>query len=157
MRNGSQPRRRTGRSAALGAAVTLLAVGASPARAQTAAERAVREAVDAFKAALLSGDADGVVDRLAPDVIVFESGHAETLEEYRSGHLAADIAFLSAVDSETTWETLTVEGDMALYLGRHHTTGRFRDRDIDVRGTETLVLRRDEDGWRIVHVHWSSG
>jgi len=145
------------RSLAVGiAAVTIAAAAPAAATAQTDDEAAVRATVTGFKKALRAGDGDRAIDHLHPDVQVFEGGHAETLDEYRSGHLAADMRFLSAVETETTWEAVEVDGELALYLSRYHTTGTFRDREIDAHGTETMVLRRTADGWRIVHIHWSS-
>ena len=35
-------------------------------------------------------------------------------------------------------------------------TGQMGEREINSQGTETMVLRRSDDGWRIVHIHWSS-
>jgi len=34
--------------------------------------------------------------------------------------------------------------------------GRYKDNDIDPISIETAVLERAEDGWKIVHLHWSS-
>lgn len=135
---------------------TAFALPATPVEAQTGDEDEARAVVEGFKSALRAGDGEAAMARLHPDVQVFEGGHAETLEEYRGGHLGADMSFLSAVETETTWEKIDVEGDLALYLSRFHTTGTFREREIDARGTETMVLRRTGEGWRIVHIHWSS-
>ncbi len=33
--------------------------------------------------------------------------------------------------------------------------GTFRDREIDVHGTETIVLQGTQEGWQILHIHWS--
>lgn len=151
---------RKGRSSRFGvaalAALAVMAARPAAAVAQAGDEAAVRAAMTGFKDALRAGDGERAVDHLHPDVQVFEGGHAETLEEYRSGHLAADMRFLAAVDTETTWEAVEIEGDLALYMSRYHTTGTFRDREIDAHGTETMVLRRTADGWRIRHIHWSS-
>lgn len=140
---------------ALGALVAATAAPTAMA-AQSGDEAAVRAVVTGFKDALRSGDGEAAVRHLHSDVRVFEGGHSETLEEYRSGHLAADMRFLSAVETATTWESVEVEGDLALYLSRNHTTGTVGDREIDAQGVETMVLRRTDDGWRILHIHWSS-
>ncbi|HUG41657.1 MAG TPA: nuclear transport factor 2 family protein, partial [Longimicrobiales bacterium] len=103
-----------------------------------------------------AGDSTAAIDRLHPEVVVFEGGHAETLAEYRRGHLRSDIAFASATQRELTAEAVHVRGDQALYTSESHTTGRWRERDIDSHGTETVVLVRTPDGWRIRHIHWSS-
>ena len=49
--------------------------------------------------ALSSGDTDTVRALFAPDILIFESGNAETsLEEYAGHHMPADMAFLAAMD-----------------------------------------------------------
>lgn len=138
---------------------TLLAVTAPvDAQSRTGApqEVVVMEIVHDFHSALAAGDSATALARLHPDVVIYETGHAETLSEYRSGHLSSDIAFASATRREVTEEAVEVQGDQALYTAESRTTGRWRDRDIDANGTETMVLVRTPDGWRIRHIHWSS-
>ncbi|MEN8143869.1 MAG: DUF4440 domain-containing protein [Gemmatimonadota bacterium] len=116
----------------------------------------VRATVEAFKQALRSGDAEGALALLHSEVLVYEAGHAETRDEYAEGHLAADISFLQAVESTTTQERVNLSGDMALYASEYASKGEFRGRDIDSNGTETIVLVRSDDDWKILHIHWSS-
>lgn len=147
-----------------------LALGAAPGAAQehghhpvrkdaapaSAEERAVRAAVEGFSGALEAGDSLRALTFLHPEVVVYEGGHAETLSEYRSGHLRADIAFLQAVEQKTLRDQVVVEGDVALYLSEYHSKGSYRGREIDSHGTETLALVRTPEGWKIRHIHWSS-
>lgn len=139
--------------------VTLL-ITTGPAAAQEATDSArqaeVRAVVEEFHAALASGDSTAALALLHPELVVYESGHAETLAEYRSGHLASDIAFASATRRQLTAESTALWGDVALYLGETHTTGTWRGRAIDAGGAESMVLVRTPDGWRIRHIHWSS-
>lgn len=116
----------------------------------------VRETVERFREALAAGDSLAVVELLHPEVRVYEGGHAETLDEYRSGHLAADIEFQGAVSGETLDEALVATDAMALYTREYRMRGTLRDREIDAHGTETLVLVPTDEGWRIRHIHWSS-
>jgi ketosteroid isomerase-like protein len=135
------------------------AVLAPVARAQDTsdpAEQDVREVVNSFKAALRGGDSTTVVHLLHADARIYEGGHAETREQYRSGHLRGDIAFLQGVQSETTWDQVVVKNELAVYMSEYHTTGESRGREIDSHGTETIVLVSTSDGWRIRHIHWSS-
>ena len=114
-------------------------------------------AVDAFHAALAAGDREGALAALDSEVVIFEGGGAEmSREEYAGHHLGGDMEFVRAVKTEVTDRQRHTEGDVAWVLTRSHTAGRFRDRDIDVDGVETMVLRRTGDQWRIVHIHWSS-
>lgn len=129
------------------------------ARDQTAgSEQAVKETVHDFHDALAAGDSARALELLHSEVRVFESGHAETYSEYRSGHLGADMEFSAATERELVSEEVRMSpgGDAALYLGEHTMTGTFRDREIDAHGTETMVLVDADGRWRILHIHWSS-
>lgn len=141
-------------------ALVTLMIAAAPLAGQEATDSArqaeVRSVVDAFHAALAAGDSVAALDRLHPDVLIYESGHAETFEEYRSGHLASDMAFAAAVRRERTGHSTDLWGDTALFTSESRTTGTWRGREIDARGVETMVLVRTPDGWRIRHIHWSS-
>lgn len=140
-------------------AILLSAGTAGAAAGQTSAasvERDVRAVVETFRSALETGDSTTVVSLFHPDARIYEAGHAETLDEYRSGHLRGDIAFLSAVSSETLREDIVPGDRVALYTSEKHTTGEVRGRQIDSTNAETIVLVRTDDGWKIRHIHWSS-
>lgn len=119
-------------------------------------EDPIRTVVEGFTAALETGDSTRALAYLHPEVRIYEGGHAETLQEYRAGHLAADIAFLAGVEREVLADQIVRGDEMAVYLSESATRGTFREREIDARGTETLVLVRDGGAWRIRHIHWSS-
>lgn len=120
------------------------------------AEHEVRAVVSSFKAALQSGDSLAVLGLLHPEARIYEGGHAETRDQYRSGHLRSDIAFLGAVATETTWDQVVVGSGVALYMSEYTVKGEYRGRAIDSHGTETIALVPTEAGWRIRHIHWSS-
>jgi ketosteroid isomerase-like protein len=120
------------------------------------------DTVEGFHAALERGDSTAALSFLDPDVTIYESGHAESLEEYRSGHLAADIEFAQATESTllSSWtsdsEAVGAEAGTVV-LGRvYRTRGTFREREIDAVTTETMVLHRLDGVLRIRHIHWSS-
>lgn len=122
-----------------------------------ASSRLAAAAVDAFHAALKGGETDKALSLLADDALVFEGGESERSKtEYAASHLAADAAFSAAVTTVVTRRVGRRAGDLAWIATESRTTGRYRDRDIDSVGTETMVLRREGAGWRIVHIHWSS-
>lgn len=114
-------------------------------------------AVEGFHSALAAGKREEALRWLDSRVVIFESGGAEmSRDEYAGHHLGGDMEFVSAVETDVIDRQAHSEGDAAWVLTRTRTTGRFRDRDVDVDGVETMVLRRTGGQWRIVHVHWSS-
>jgi ketosteroid isomerase-like protein len=144
----------------LALASAALCVFAVPALAQqpeaTVDELAVRAVVQAFKDALAAGDSTAALGYLHPDLVVYEAGHAETLAEYRAGHLAADMEFSAAVETTVLEQGVIVRPDMALWVSESESKGEFRGQAIDSHGTETVVLLPTDAGWKILHVHWSS-
>jgi ketosteroid isomerase-like protein len=116
-----------------------------------------QQTVALFHEALASGDTESVLELLDPEVVIFESGGAElSRNEYASHHLEADMAFSAATTQTIIEQQGDHAGDTAWVLTRSKTQGKFRDKEIDSLGTETVVLWRGEHGWRIVHIHWSS-
>lgn len=115
------------------------------------------QVVDAFKAAVSSGDADAAAAFLADDVLVFEAGYVERSKaEYAGEHLKADAEYSKVVKGAVTRRTGHATGDLAWIASEGATSGRYKDKAVDRVTTETMVLRREPSGWRIVHIHWSS-
>lgn len=151
----------------LALALSFAVLSATPAFAQDhghAAEGSVTgeamdaaNAVDAFHAALKAGDTAGALKLLAPDVMIFEEGGAErSRDEYASHHLGSDAAFAAASEAAVSRRSGWAAGDVAWVTSEGRTTGQFNGRAIDRLTTETMVLKRHADGWRIHHIHWSS-
>ncbi|MBU0825847.1 MAG: nuclear transport factor 2 family protein, partial [Alphaproteobacteria bacterium] len=142
--------------AALVAAGTVTAVNAhEPAKtasasaslAPTALEAAA--VIDAFHAALDHGNEADALALLADDVLIFESGGAERSKaEYAGHHLAADAIFSQATAQTITLRTGRAEDDLAWIATESKTTGTYKDRPINLIGTETMLLRRQNDGWQ---------
>lgn len=143
---------------ALGAAVLATAlVAGHAARAEAPEASAGPEAtVHAFHAALASGDGAAAMRLLAPDAVILEEGDRELREHYETHHLPADIAFATAVPSVRRDEQVTMSGDAAWVSATSEARGRFRDRSVHSVGVELMVLTKDETGWAIRAIHWSS-
>ena len=113
--------------------------------------------VMAFHAALASGDTTRALELLAEDVKIFESGGVEgSRAEYASHHLAADAAFSAAVPRTLVSRTEGEDGASAWVMSVETVVGTYRDRAINSRSVETMMLRKVESEWRIFHIHWSS-
>ena len=114
-------------------------------------------AVDAFHAARKAGDTAAALALMAPDVMIFEEGGAErSRDEYASHHLGPDAAFAAASEATVARRSGWADGDIAWITTEGRTTGQFNGRAVDRLTTETMVLKRHADGWRIHHIHWSS-
>lgn len=119
--------------------------------------KAAAAVADAFDAALKSGDGPAALALLADDVLVLEQGGAERSKaQYAAEHLDSDIAFSRAVTSTRVRRAGCAWSGTAWIATEARATGRFRDKEVDRLSAETLVLRREPAGWRIVHIHWSS-
>ena len=113
--------------------------------------------VDAFHAALKAGDEAGALTLLAQDVMIFEGGGAErSREEYAAHHLGSDAAFSAATEASVTRRSGWASGDVAWIVTEGRTAGQFNGRAVNLVTTETMVLKRGPEGWRIQHIHWSS-
>lgn len=113
--------------------------------------------VDAFAAALRSGDAAAVRQLMAPNVVIAESGGVErSFDEYAGHHMPADMAFSAAVQFTLEQRDVVAADDIATVVSRSQVHGELQGRTIHSRMMETMVLRRTDGQWRIVHIHWSS-
>jgi len=144
-------------------AAPLLAATAQVTQAAPAADAVSPEAgeaakvVDAFHAALKQNNASAALALLSEDVLIFEGGYVERSKaEYASHHLATDAAFASAAPSSLLRRSAYADGDTAWISSETRTTGRYKDKAVDRLSTESMVLKKDVAGWRIVHIHWSS-
>jgi ketosteroid isomerase-like protein len=112
--------------------------------------------VHRFHDALRRGDAQAVMELLAPDAIILEGGAIETRAEYESHHLAADMAFAKAVPSTRSDVRVQIDGNTAWLTSTSRTKGSFGGREINSTGSELIVLSKSAQGWRIRAIHWSS-
>ena len=133
------------------------AVGSpSPAASQSSDRDAVVAVIDGFHGALADGDSTRALGFLADDVAILESGGVEDKTHYRSGHLAGDMRFASAIRRERGPVAVTVNGDVAWAHSTNVAQGTVGERQIDSQGAELIVLSRREGSWKIQAVHWSS-
>lgn len=109
--------------------------------------------VRAFRQALETGDRATALELLSPDLLVYESGDVDaTRADYSAHHLDADLAFLAKAKVHVLHQSASRDGALASVTTR----SRISTPSGDLVGTETMVLRLGAQGWRIVHIHWSS-
>jgi mono/diheme cytochrome c family protein len=112
--------------------------------------------LDAFHHALEEGKGQVALSYLADNVLILEGAHIQTRDEYAGGHLGSDLEFLSAVKSKRlTRKTITGDQQVTI-LTQSGISGTFKGKAIDIASSESAVLEKRPDGWRIVHLHWSS-
>ena len=115
------------------------------------------DVVNAFHAALKRDDATAALNLMAEDVVIFESGGVErNRAEYETHHLKSDAAFSAATTRTPVSQTIASYGNLSSVMSVEFVKGTFRDRPINSRSVETMVLRKTEGRWRIIHIHWSS-
>ncbi len=94
---------------------------------------------------------------LDPRVRIYESGRAErSREEYASHHMGSDAKFLKAMSHRLLSRTGDAVGDLAWVASEASLSGNVENKSVDMITTESMLLRKISDGWRIVHVHWSN-
>ncbi len=94
---------------------------------------------------------------LADDVLILERGGAErSREEYLGGHAKHEDAFLKEAHIQIKQRTARCKWRHAWGGTESELHGTRQGKPVAVRSTETLVLRRDANGWRLVRSHWSS-
>ena len=113
--------------------------------------------VEQFQQALAGGDTERAAALLDPDVKVFESGGFErSREEYAAHHLGADAEFLGQASIRLLSRSGEAVGDLAWVGSESRISAMDAAKPVELTSTETMVLRKGESGWRIVHIHWSS-
>jgi len=128
------------------------ACGAAPAR-----EDDVVAPLQAFYAAMKTGDKAAAMAQIAPDAVFVESGKLETRTEYEMNHLPADIDFEKQITGKRSPWQITVNGDTAWGIASTEYQGTVDGRDLAFVSRQLAVVTRGEDGkWLIRSIHWSS-
>lgn len=113
--------------------------------------------LDAFSASLAAGDLAAATAHLHADVLILESGGAEhSREEYLAGHAGHDAEFLKTAKATLKRRIARASGDLVWAGSESEIHAQQGDKPLRLSSTETAILRKTADGWKIVHIHWSS-
>lgn len=113
--------------------------------------------VEEFSQALQSGDLPRAAALLASEVVVLESGGAErSRDEYLAHHAPADAAFLTSAHVQPLARYGQANGDLAWIASESEIHVTKEGAAATLLSTETMVLKRIDGAWKIVHIHWSS-
>jgi ketosteroid isomerase-like protein len=121
-----------------------------------AAQEAVA-VVDAFSNAIQGMRIDEASALLDPAVLVLESGGSErNRDQYLAEHAQADAEYMKDARQQLRYRQARIVGDVA-WVGTESTLTRDKDgKPVSSLSTETMLLRKTAQGWKIVHIHWSS-
>ena len=113
------------------------------------------------RGAILYGACGRSIERavadLDPKVLILESGGVEkSRDEYLAGHAKADADFLKDAHITLKRRSARASGDLAWVASESQIHAMKGAEMMMIDSTETMVLRRIADGWKIVHIHWSS-
>jgi hypothetical protein len=112
--------------------------------------------VDRFQKLLAQGKTHEASELLDPNVLIFEGGGAErSRNEYASHHLKSDAEFLKTANVAMGNRSGVVVGDLA-WIATESELKTQGAKPVNLQSTETMVLKRSGNGWRISHIHWSS-
>ena len=123
-------------------------------------EPAAQEAVvvvEAFSTAIKGVRIDEASTLLDPTVLVLESGSSErSRDQYLAEHAQADADYMKDSRQTLRYRQARVVGDIA-WVGTESTVSHEKaGKTASSLSTETMVLRKTAQGWKIVHIHWSS-
>jgi ketosteroid isomerase-like protein len=112
--------------------------------------------VEAFFKALTAGDFPSATALLDPEALIYESGGVErSRAEYAGHHMPEDAKFLKTATHRVVSRNVDSSDQMAWVATESRLTVASA-KPMELISTETMVLRKRADGWRIVHIHWSS-
>ena len=144
---------RTTRSAITVALLLLSAAGCAD---RASDEADVTETLESFYGAMKTADTAAAMNVIAPDAVFLEGGRLETREEYEKNHLPADIEFEKQVTGKRGDWRITIEGDTAWAIAMTEYEGTFNGSPVNFEGAQLAVLTRENAGWQIRSIHWSS-
>ena len=122
-------------------------------------EAEIRDVVDVWESGVRARDSARTLGTYAADAVNFDvapplrTKGGEVLDRRK---LEAWFAgWTGPIGIEHRELEIAVSGDLALVHGLMHYTGTQGGEEADIWLRHTLGLRRDEEGWRIVHEHTS--
>ena len=144
------------RALSLGVAVMVLSALSAACGAAPANEADVIAPLEAFYAAMKTGDKAAAMAQIAPDAVFVESGKLETRAEYEMNHLPADIDFEKQITGKRSpWQVKT-QGDAAWVIATTEYDGTVDGAPLNFVSAQLAVLTRASGEWKIRSIHWSS-
>jgi uncharacterized protein (TIGR02246 family) len=120
-----------------------------------AAFEAIRQVHDAWIAAELHGDIEGVLGLCTPDVRWLVPGRP-ALEGREAALQLLQAAQVDLLDIRASDLRIEHSGDLALKTSRYETHYRTDGQETVARGTHLWILRREGATWRVALVTWQA-
>jgi ketosteroid isomerase-like protein len=137
-------------------ALVLLTLAACGGRDTAKDEADVRTTLESFYAAMKNAENATAMALIADDAVFVEGGRLETREEYEKNHLPADISFEKQVTGKRGPWRITFRDDTAWAIATTDYDGIFDGAPVAFTSAQLAVLTREDAGWRIRSIHWSS-
>jgi ketosteroid isomerase-like protein len=113
--------------------------------------------VEAYHKALGGSDPQAVLKFMANDADVFEQGFVDPArDDYAKASLARDMDFAAKTKREVQSQQSSADANLAWVETLTRTSGTYENGKVDLSGAETVILRKDGNDWKIVHVHRSA-
>ena len=123
----------------------------------TAAADTPEERVAAYHQALLDGDIEAAKGMLGKELVLYEDGVPEkSLKHYTEGHLKSDIAFSENAKRKLQSQSSWIEANTATVSSTYDLKTKYKGKRYHIKAAETMTLKRIDEQWVIVHIHWSN-
>lgn len=123
---------------------------------QSTEKEMVATTLNDLQTAIINNDSEQAGKILHDDVTILEGGGMETKSQYLSHHFNSDGKFLSAINRKEVSQDIKIEGNVAWVTSKTKMTGTYSGRDIDMNSLELAVLKKENNTWKVVALHWSS-
>jgi hypothetical protein len=121
------------------------------------AETDAGKVITEFHNALKLGHKKKARSLLDDNVIIFEGGGVEkSADQYANHHMLADMKYLAKIKTEVLTHNVKIVGDMAYSMSQTKSIGQIKGKFINAEGLESMVLQKNKNQWKIVHIHWSN-
>ncbi|NUS61892.1 MAG: SnoaL-like domain-containing protein [Lysobacter sp.] len=123
---------------------------------QANADEAAR-VVDSFMTALIGGQLETARQMMLPDAVVMSNGQIlGTRDGYIDGAAKADSAALRNVQRELVDRGAKAGANLGWVVSEKRLRGAAGTQGPrELMLSETMLLMRTEQGWKIAHIHWS--
>lgn len=123
---------------------------------QSTEKEMIAKTLNDLETAIINNDSEQAGAILHDDVTILEGGGMETKGQYLSHHFHSDGKFLAAINREEVSQDIKIEGNIAWVTSKTKMTGTYSGRDIDMNSLELAVLKKENNAWKVVALHWSS-